>query len=210
MEGATEEEVFSQVQRARALFVRAYGVLKQQGLKEERVLLLEAWREAESNFNHPWGDVSTVEAKLPRKIKMRRMATAEDGSDLGWEEYYDYTFPDDEKKIAGLKILEQAMKWKQAAAAAAAAAAASASGAGDGAGDEDAAVFGGAFTSSSSSSSSSSSLEQSTLLGKRKAAAAEGEGGTDNEDDLVGGTATATATAAGSKRSAEEIDIDDD
>ena len=43
----------------------------------------------------------------------------QDGSDLGWEEYYDYNFPDDEKKVMGFKILENAMKWKQAAAAAA-------------------------------------------------------------------------------------------
>ena len=47
---------------------------------------------------------------------MRRMVTAPDGSELGLEEYYDYNFPDDEKKVAGLKILENAMKWKAAAA----------------------------------------------------------------------------------------------
>ena len=38
---------------------------------------------------------------------------------MGWEEYFDYNFPDDEKKVMGFKILENAMKWKQAAAAAA-------------------------------------------------------------------------------------------
>ena len=42
----------------------------------------------------------------------------QDGSELGWEEYYDYDFPDDEKKVMGFKILENAMKWKLAAAAA--------------------------------------------------------------------------------------------
>ena len=46
------------------------------GLKEERVMLLEAWRNAERTFG-PYGDISQVEVKLPRKIKMRRMATAE-------------------------------------------------------------------------------------------------------------------------------------
>ena len=46
------------------------------GLKEERVLLLEGWRNAERRFlDH--GEVSAVDAKFPRKIKMRRMATAE-------------------------------------------------------------------------------------------------------------------------------------
>jgi hypothetical protein len=46
------------------------------------------------------------------------MATDEDGNEIGWEEYYDYNFPDDEKKVMGFKILENAMKWKLAAAAA--------------------------------------------------------------------------------------------
>ena len=42
----------------------------------------------------------------------------QDGAEIGWEEYYDYSFPDDEKKVMGFKILENAMKWKLAAAAA--------------------------------------------------------------------------------------------
>ena len=42
----------------------------------------------------------------------------QDGAEIGWEEYYDYSFPDDEKKAMGFKILENAMKWKLAAAAA--------------------------------------------------------------------------------------------
>lgn len=79
----------------------SYNLLKSQGLKEERVLLLEAWRDAELSLveNDAGGDPAAVELKLPRKVKMRRMATADDGSELGWEEYYDYIFPDDEKKI---------------------------------------------------------------------------------------------------------------
>ena len=56
------------------------------------------------------------------------MVTAPDGSELGLEEYYDYNFPDDEKKVAGLKILENAMKWKAAAAERARAAEAAANG----------------------------------------------------------------------------------
>ena len=32
----------------------------------------------------------------------------------GWEEYYDYIFPDEEKASANLKILEMARKWKKA------------------------------------------------------------------------------------------------
>ena len=100
---------------------RRYAFLKQQGLKEERVMLLEAWREAEARAGASRDDIESVEAKFPRKIKMRRAVVAEDGRETGFEEYYDYQFPDDEKKIVGLKLLENAMKWKMAAASAAAA-----------------------------------------------------------------------------------------
>ena len=51
---------------------------------------------------------------MPRKIKKKRMLTADDGSELGWEEYYDYQFPDEQKAPANLKILEMAHKWKMA------------------------------------------------------------------------------------------------
>ena len=34
-------------------------------------------------------------------------------SENGWEEYFDYIFPDEEKKAPSLKILEMAHKWKK-------------------------------------------------------------------------------------------------
>lgn len=66
------------------------------------MLLLEAWRaveEAAAATASGRGDVSLVDSKMPRKLKMRRMATASDGTELGFEDYYDYQFPDDEKAI---------------------------------------------------------------------------------------------------------------
>lgn len=103
------------IEAARKIFNDGYGVLKAQELKEERVMLLEAWREleVECEKNNSGGDSRAVEAKMPRKIKMRRMSTAADGTELGWEEYYDYHFPDDERQMKGMKILENAMKWKK-------------------------------------------------------------------------------------------------
>lgn len=50
---------------------------------------------------------------MPRKFKKRRMMTGTNGEGMGWEEYYDYQFPDDETKPANLKILEMAQKWKK-------------------------------------------------------------------------------------------------
>ena len=34
-------------------------------------------------------------------------------SDLGWEEYYDYIFPDDAKVQPNLKLLALAKQWKK-------------------------------------------------------------------------------------------------
>jgi crooked neck len=73
------------VQAARSLFNMAYDQLKEQGLKEERVLLLEAWRGVEKEHGDAAG-VAAVEAKMPLRVKRKRMRTDERGAELGWEE----------------------------------------------------------------------------------------------------------------------------
>lgn len=104
-------------QEARVVFNRAYDFLKDEGLKEERVLLLDAWRVFEKS-NGDSSSISEVEAKMPRRIKRKRMQVDEaTGAELGWEEYFDYHFPDDQGAATNnLKILEMAAKWKQSAA----------------------------------------------------------------------------------------------
>jgi crooked neck len=98
---------------ARDIFERANAQLKEERLKEERVLLLDAWRVFEKQKGDSAG-VSEVEAKLPRRIKRRRMRTDESGNELGWEEFFDYHFPEEEgAETNNLKILEMAAKWKQ-------------------------------------------------------------------------------------------------
>jgi crooked neck len=98
---------------ARSIFQKAYDQLKEEGLKEERVLLLDAWRV----FEKAKGDedsISNVEAKMPRRIKKKRMRLDDNGQELGWEEIFDYHFPDDhDAASSNLKILEMAAKWKQ-------------------------------------------------------------------------------------------------
>ena len=73
-------------------------------------MLLGAWKEVEAQHN---GSVELVTKIYPRRVAMKRMVTGNNGEDVGWEEYFDYQFPDDEGASAGLKILENAMKWKQ-------------------------------------------------------------------------------------------------
>ncbi len=61
---------------------------------------------------------------MPKKVKRRRQLANLTGqpedlpdgdAEIGWEEYYDYVFPEDsadQQQAKGLKILEQAHKWK--------------------------------------------------------------------------------------------------
>lgn len=115
------------------VFFNRYEALRKEGLKEERVLLLEAWREMEQDVLRHFLEtnaaekqietqriyLSVVEKKFPRKVK--RVLTAEEIMDLREqhqtqaieEEFYDYIFPDDEKKPMGMAFLEKALAWKQ-------------------------------------------------------------------------------------------------
>jgi len=105
-------------------------------------MLLEAWRDFELNHGDQ-ESVTAVAKRLPKKIKKKRALKADDGvrhfflflfylslsffssnhsfiicfvlfqTELGWEEYYDYIFPDEEDKQGNLKILEKARLWKK-------------------------------------------------------------------------------------------------
>ncbi|KAJ2020377.1 NineTeen Complex (NTC) component [Coemansia sp. RSA 455] len=108
---AVADDPESRLAAARAVYERAYSRLKELKLTEERLVLLEAWREAE--MSEPQGDVAAVEKKMPRRVRKRRKL--DDGS---LEEYFDYVFPDDEEQGARFKLLAKAHMWKQKAAAA--------------------------------------------------------------------------------------------
>jgi crooked neck len=120
---------------ARTIFQRGYDFLKEKGLKEvrlsliyylslyvrarahlfwflqERVILLDSWRQCEKAFGDK-ESLATVDAMLPRKFKKKRMVTGEGGVELGWEEFYDYAFPDEKSEgSANLMILEKAKQW---------------------------------------------------------------------------------------------------
>jgi crooked neck len=97
------------IERSREIMEKAYKQFKENDQKEERVLLLDAWRVLEKAHGDA-AHVSEVEARMPRRIKRKRMR-----DDAGWEEYFDYQFPDDEVAGSGtaFKILEMAAKWKE-------------------------------------------------------------------------------------------------
>ncbi|EPQ12794.1 Crooked neck-like protein 1 [Myotis brandtii] len=80
--------------------------------KEERFMLLESWRNFEDDFGTT-SDKERVDKLMPKKVKKRRKVQADDGSDAGWEEYYDYIFPEDAANQLHLKLLALAKLWKK-------------------------------------------------------------------------------------------------
>ncbi|VDK46769.1 unnamed protein product [Anisakis simplex] len=105
------------VDAARRIYGRANQALRN-GEKEERVMLLEAWMA----FEQEHGDGKSAEKVtklMPKKVKKRRQMQTEDGVDAGWEEYYDYIFPDDQGEASkgSFKLLEAARRWKEKMAA---------------------------------------------------------------------------------------------
>ncbi|XP_061603016.1 crooked neck-like protein 1 [Cololabis saira] len=106
----------SRLQRCRRVYEDANLRLRGAPEKEERLMLLESWRDFERDFGSESG-VQRVQRLLPEKVKKRRKLTAEDGSDGGWEEYYDYIFPEDAANQPNLKLLAIAKMWKRQQAA---------------------------------------------------------------------------------------------
>jgi crooked neck len=91
--------------RARAVFQRAWDYFKEQRMKEERAELNNAWLQ----FEQTYGDELSrekVEKQAPNLVKRRRRL--DDGT---FEEYYDYSFPTDERNMA--KLLERAHRWRE-------------------------------------------------------------------------------------------------
>ena len=107
---ATESQNVSEEakQRARKIFERANKSMKEQDSKEERVVLLNAWRSFESTHGSA-EDIESVEKQMPRKVKKRRRL-----DDDSFEEYVDYVFPADDESAARMsKLLAMAHQWKQ-------------------------------------------------------------------------------------------------
>ena len=84
-------------------------------------MILENWIHFEEGPLGNSDSLELVKVKIPKKVKKRRKVkvvnqeTGEEvNEDVGWEEYYDYLFPDDaSEQKKNLKILEMAHKWKK-------------------------------------------------------------------------------------------------
>ncbi|GJJ69618.1 crooked neck [Entomortierella parvispora] len=98
---------------ARDVFKKASQKMKEQELKEERVILLEAWKE----FEQAQGTAETlksVQDLMPKMVKKRRQiaSTSGVGESAQYEEYYDYIFPDDQTQKPNFKLISKAHEWK--------------------------------------------------------------------------------------------------
>ena len=73
-------------------------------------MLLEAWK----SFETKKGSKDTLKQildKMPKRVKkQKKIKVMNDGveEDAGWEEYYDYIFPDDDSSVQNMKILQAA------------------------------------------------------------------------------------------------------
>ncbi|KAL6258392.1 hypothetical protein P5V15_010350 [Pogonomyrmex californicus] len=97
---------------ARRIFERGNDALRSNGDTESRVLLLEAWKDFESEKGTP-ETLAKIMEKMPRRVKKKRRVVGEDGNDDGWEEVFDFVFPEDESQRPNLKFLASAKAWKK-------------------------------------------------------------------------------------------------
>ena len=112
MSFAQFESTGEDMNRARQVYEDGFMSLGELEQKEERLMLLEDW----IAFEKEQGDakrIQAVESKQPQRIKKKRQIRTDDGTEAGWEEYYEYVFPDERKNAPNLKILEMAHKWKK-------------------------------------------------------------------------------------------------
>jgi crooked neck len=82
-------------------------------------MVLDALHKFEQEHGTP-DSTAAIAARLPKTVKKRRRimdpnAPEEEAVAIGWEEYYDYIFPDDETEKPSLKLLAMAHQWKQRA-----------------------------------------------------------------------------------------------
>ena len=96
-----EYEQAKDAAKSRGIYDKAYTNFKETepDLKEERVMILENWLEMEVKTSPKSTETQHVRGKLPKRVKKRREISD------GWEEYYDYIFPDDQAETKNIKIL---------------------------------------------------------------------------------------------------------
>ena len=100
-------------EKSREVYKSASLVLKDAKDNTQRAMLLEAWKEFEAEHGDNLQQ-EYIQKLLPKCVMKRRKVYSTDGSDAGWEEHWDYVFPDNDVNAPNLKLLQMAKKWKEA------------------------------------------------------------------------------------------------
>lgn len=98
-------EDLEQVEKARAVFERANERMKD-GEQLARVVLLESWQEFERRQGDRGIDISK---RMPTRVKKRKRMDGGDEDDF--VEYYEYEFPELDRKKSGL--MDRVKRWKE-------------------------------------------------------------------------------------------------
>ncbi|CAO1399070.1 unnamed protein product [Diamesa hyperborea] len=109
---SADQEDNMNIALARRVYERSNDCLRSLNDREARMMLLEAWRD----FENESGDQDSIEKvlkKMPKRVKKRQKIVSETGETEGWEEIFDYIFPEDEMAKPNLKLLAAAKNWKK-------------------------------------------------------------------------------------------------
>ena len=124
-----QEPEGSNITRARKIYEEANAKLREHAnnanpgeesqVKEFRLMNLEHWRDFEHEQNPQDEEaIKKVAGLMPKRVKKRRKiqqdedAPGEENAG-GWEEFFDYIFPEDEGAKPNLKLLAMAKMWKK-------------------------------------------------------------------------------------------------
>ena len=100
------------VSLARRVYERGNDCQRNLNDREARVLILEGWRDFEKEHGDSEAQEKVLQ-KMPRRVKKRQKIVSETGETEGWEEVFDYIFPEDEMAKPNLKLLAAAKNWKK-------------------------------------------------------------------------------------------------
>ncbi|CAL8094959.1 unnamed protein product [Calicophoron daubneyi] len=104
-----ENEVRKSIQRASAIYKEANKVLRSCEDREQRVRLLESWRDFEFEYGDAESQREVMKLQPQRVVRSRRLGDERNG----WEEYVEYIFPDTDAEKPNQKLLTMAARWAE-------------------------------------------------------------------------------------------------
>ncbi|OAF68272.1 Pre-mRNA-splicing factor CLF1 [Intoshia linei] len=93
------------------VFDEGYKILRTENNKEHCVHLLAQWRKIAKREKSK-ELLDKITKIYPEKVKKRKKIESLRGMDEGYEEYYDFIFPDEKVENKNLKLLAMAKNWK--------------------------------------------------------------------------------------------------